>query len=65
MDCSDDDDNDLVYQIMLPQEVGVEETFFDDESMEYDQYYVVSEFSTKKIRNSTTRIELITRILIF
>jgi hypothetical protein len=56
MDCSDDDNNELVYQDMIPQQgVGVEETFLDDEYMEYDQYYVVDELSTKKNRNSTTR----------
>jgi len=54
MDCSDDDENELVYQDVLSQEgVGVEETFSDDQYMEYDQYYVVDELSTKKTRNST------------
>jgi hypothetical protein len=49
---------------MLSEEgVGVEETFFDDEYMEYAQYYVVNVLSNKKTRNSSKRIELITTIL--
>ena len=46
MDCSDDDDNEWVYPNMLSEEGnGVEETFFNGEYMEYDQYYVVNELS--------------------
>jgi hypothetical protein len=49
MDCSDDDDNEWVYPDMLSEEGnGVEKTFFDDECMEYDQYYVDDDLFMKK-----------------